>query len=182
MNETFINEVWKDINSYEGKYQVSNYGRIKSFPKFIKRKTGSYFTKEKVLKCTIDNYGYPCVNLYSNGTIYHIRVHILVAKAFIENPNGYSDINHIDGNKQNNSVDNLEWCTRSQNTSHAFKTGLRNYNGCKNPHSKLTQSDVETIRRIYVRGKHCENNSYGLAKRYNVSPKTIQNVVNGNHY
>lgn len=66
--------------------------------------------------------------------------------------------------------------------SHAFKTGLRNYNGCKNPHLKLTQSDVETIRWIYVRGKHCENNSYGLVKRYNVSPKTIQNIVNGNHY
>ena len=111
-----------------------------------------------------------------------ILVHRLVAEAFILNPNRLPEVNHIDGNKQNNSVDNLEWCTRSQNTSHAFKTGLRNYNGCKNPHSKLTQSDVETIRRIYVRGKHCENNSYGLAKRYNVSPKTIQNVVNGNHY
>ena len=156
---------WVKINDF---IEVSNFGEVKSHGKIIKGE--------------ITSGGYCRVHISHKGVQYKFLVHRLVAEAFILNPNRLPEVNHIDGNKQNNSVDNLEWCTRSQNTSHAFKTGLRNYNGCKNPHSKLTQSDVETIRRIYVRGKHCENNSYGLAKRYNVSPKTIQNVVNGNHY
>ena len=156
---------WVKINCF---LEVSNFGEVKSHGKIIKGE--------------ITSGGYCRVHISHKGVQYKFLVHRLVAEAFILNPNRLPEVNHIDGNKQNNSVDNLEWCTRSQNTSHAFKTGLRNYNGCKNPHSKLTQSDVETIRRIYVRGKHCENNSYGLAKRYNVSPKTIQNVVNGKHY
>ena len=156
---------WVKINCF---LEVSNFGEVKSHGKIIKGE--------------ITSGGYCRVHISHKGVQYKFLVHRLVAEAFILNPKHLPEVNHIDGNKQNNSVDNLEWCTRSQNTSHAFKTGLRNYNGCKNPHSKLTQSDVETIRRIYVRGKHCENNSYGLAKRYNVSPKTIQNVVNGNHY
>ena len=156
---------WVKINDF---LEVSNFGEVKSHGKIIKGE--------------ITSGGYCRVHISHKGVQYKFLVHRLIAEAFILNPNRLPEVNHIDGNKQNNSVDNLEWCTRSQNTSHAFKTGLRNYNGCKNPHSKLTQSDVETIRRIYVRGKHCENNSYGLAKRYNVSPKTIQNVVNGNHY
>ena len=156
---------WVKINDF---IEVSNFGEVKSHGKIIKGE--------------ITSGGYCRVHISHKGVQYKFLVHRLVAEAFILNPNRLPEVNHIDGNKQNNSVDNLEWCTRSQNTSHAFKTGLRNYNGCKNPHSKLTQSDVETIRRIYVRGKHCENNSYGLAKRYNVSPKTIQNVVNGKHY
>ena len=160
----------KEIKNFEELYQVNELGQIWS----IKNK--------KYLKQTLCKNGYLYVGLHKNKIRKNILVHRIVAEAFIPNPKRLPEVNHIDGNKQNNSVDNLEWCTRSQNTSHAFKTGLRNYNGCKNPHSKLTQSDVETIRRIYVRGKHCENNSYGLAKRYNVSPKTIQNVVNGKHY
>ena len=156
---------WVKINCF---LEVSNFGEVKSH--------------RKIIKGEITSGGYCRVHISHNGVEYKFLVHRLVAEAFIPNPKRLPEVNHIDGNKQNNSVDNLEWCTRSQNTSHAFKTGLRNYNGCKNPHSKLTQSDVETIRRIYVRGKHCENNSYGLAKRYNVSPKTIQNVVNGKHY
>ena len=156
---------WVKINDF---LEVSDFGEVKSHGKIIKGE--------------ITSGGYCRVHISHKGVQYKFLVHRLVAEAFILNPKRLPEVNHIDGNKQNNSVDNLEWCTRSQNTSHAFKTGLRNYNGCKNPHSKLTQSDVETIRGIYVRGKHCENNSYGLAKRYNVSPKTIQNVVNGNHY
>ena len=163
------------VKGYEGLYEVDSMGNVYSCVQTSSRRKG------KLKPCNRSNH-YLYVNLYKDGKATKYFVHRLVAEAFIPNLKRLPEVNHIDGNKQNNSVDNLEWCTRSQNTSHAFKTGLRNYNGCKNPHSKLTQSDVETIRRIYVRGKHCENNSYGLAKRYNVSPKTIQNVVNGKHY
>ena len=176
MNETFINEVWCDIAGYEGKYQISNCGRIKSFPKFIKRAKGSYYTKEKVLKCTLDNYGYPCVNLYSNGNVYHTKVHILVAKAFIENANGYSDINHKDGNKTNNHVDNLEWCTRSHNIQHAYDNFLHKSGEACNLH-KLSWDDVDYIRKHYKP----YDKFYGqkaLANKFNVDIVTIWHIVN----
>ena len=174
MISDIIQEIWRDVPGWEGVYQISNKGRIKSF---------KVCPSGKIMSLCNQTGDYIRFVLQKHGRNKKtVLVHRLVAKVFIPNPLNLPVVNHKDGNKQNNSVDNLEWCTRSQNTSHAFKTGLRNYNGCKNPHSKLTQSDVETIRRIYVRGKHCENNSYGLAKRYNVSPKTIQNVVNGKHY
>ena len=176
LNETFINEDWKDINGYEGKYQVSNYGRIKSFPKFIERKTGSYFTKEKVLKCTLDNYGYPCVYLYSNGNVRHIKVHILVAKSFIENPNGYSDINHKDGNKTNNRIDNLEWCDRSHNIQHAYDNFLHK-SGEEHNLSKLTWNEVNYIRENY-KPYDKEFGQKSLAEKFNVDRNTIWYILN----
>ena len=176
MNETFINEVWCDIAGYEGKYQISNCGRIKSFPKFIKRAKGSYYTKEKVLKCTLDNYGYPCVNLYSNGNVRHTRVHILVAKAFIENANGYSDINHKDGNKTNNHIDNLEWCNRSHNIQHAYDNFLHKSGEDCNLH-KLSLDDVDYIRKHY-KPYDKEFGQKALAEKFNVDRTTIWYILN----
>ena len=176
MNETFINEVWCDIAGYEGKYQISNCGRIKSFPKFIKRAKGSYYTKEKVLKCTLDNYGYPCVNLYSNGNVRHTRVHILVAKAFIENANGYSDINHKDGNKTNNHIDNLEWCVHSYNIQHAYNLALTTNFGENHKDNKLTTLDVIWIREHYKKNSR-EFGSGAIARKFNVSDTLVRDII-----
>lgn len=101
---TLINEIWKDIEGYESVYQVSNLGRVKSLQ----------FKKEKILKKRVHPNGYELVNL-KNKTF---RVHTLVAKTFILNPNNYKEINHKDENKQNNCVDNLEWCTRKYNCNY----------------------------------------------------------------
>ena len=110
-------EVWKDIEGFNGKYQVSNYGNVRSFSrwknggllKFGKTKTGYYF-----------------VNLVKNGRkdVKDFRVHRLVAIAFLDNPKNLPEVNHIDGNKLNNHVDNLEWVSREDNIRHAVKTGL----------------------------------------------------------
>ena len=105
-------EIWRDIHGYEGKYQVSNYGRIKSL----------YTNKLK--KATIKNTGYKCVDLYLNGKRENKTIHRLVAMAFIPNPNSYKVINHIDGNKLNNNVNNLEWCTQSYNIKHSYDNNL----------------------------------------------------------
>lgn len=114
-------EVWKDINGYEGLYQVSNLGRVKSLPKYDR--LGRYH--KECIKATVDNgNGYLIVNLKHNGKQQMITVHRLVAEHFITNSEMLPEVNHKDGNKSNNNVNNLEWCTRIDNINHAVKTGL----------------------------------------------------------
>lgn len=120
-------EQWKDVLGYEGIYQVSSAGNIKRLPIILH----SRFYKEKLLTiCHNTGTGYDFVCLRKNDYDKNFSVHRLVAQAFIPNPNNYSEVNHIDGNKQNNSVDNLEWCTRSENLKHALDIGLIK-NQCK---------------------------------------------------
>lgn len=106
-----MNEIWKDIDGYEGFYQISNFGRVKSFC----QPTQFHKPKEHLLKLTVANNGYQQVTLYKNTKRKKFLVHRLVASAFIPNPNNYPHINHKDENKLNNSVDNLEWCTALYN-------------------------------------------------------------------
>lgn len=110
-------EIWKDIPSYEGYYMVSNKGRVKSLPR-----NGTIRT-ERIMKQKDVN-GYMTVHLRKSGYSKHRKVHRMVAKAFIEKIPGKEIINHKDGVKDNNNVENLEWCTHSENTQHAFDTGL----------------------------------------------------------
>ena len=116
-----MTEVWKDIEGYEGLYQVSNLGRVKSLPKKTKNQ---YSYKEIMLKQNKDKDGYLIVNLTKNKKGKTYKVHRLVAFAFIPKIKNKEIINHKDGNKQNNSVDNLEWCTNRENIIHAFKNNL----------------------------------------------------------
>lgn len=114
-------EIWKDISGYEGKYQVSNIGRVKSLQRWSGTK---YYNREQILKNHINKRnGYVYVYLTKNNKSKNVRLHRLVAKAFIPNPNDYDDINHKDCNRTNNNVDNLEWCTRSYNIKYSFKYG-----------------------------------------------------------
>lgn len=111
-------EVWKNIKGYEGFYQISNLGRVKS----LKQKS---FNREKIMKIIINpRFGYAQLNFRVNNKINCFKVHRLVAMAFIPNPENKPDVNHIDGNKLNNCVSNLEWCSKSENMIHAFKIGL----------------------------------------------------------
>lgn len=120
-----IKEIWKDIKGYEGLYQASNLGNIKSknrILKQIKRKDGYYF-----------------VNLSKNSKVKPTKVHRIIAETFIENKNNYNIINHKDNNKENNCVENLEWCTQSHNIKEAYKCGARKpirLIGKNNPKSK----------------------------------------------
>ena len=107
-------EVFKDIKDYEGLYQVSNLGRVKSLQ----------MGKERILKPSFDRYGYFHVTLCKNKKRKGFTVHRLVAQTFIQNPLNLPQINHIDGNKTNNNITNLEWCDLSYNIKHAYKNNL----------------------------------------------------------
>ena len=115
-------EIWKDIPGYEGLYQVSNLGRIKSLC------YKSNYRNEIILKLRKKQNGYFQVVLYKNGKPKDFSVHKLVAKTFINNPNDYPIINHKDENKQNNKVDNLEWCTHSYNNEYSLSKKINQYN------------------------------------------------------
>ena len=121
-----LKEVWKDIEGYEGFYQVSNLGRVKSLKRTFIRSDGKTKTFQgKVLKHNVNPKGYKYVNLSCQSKIYSIRIHRLVAKAFLENPNNYPCINHIDENKLNNNIENLEWCTYQYNNTYNNKQRCR---------------------------------------------------------
>ena len=112
-------EEWRDIKGYEGKYKISSHGRVKSLPK-----EGNAY-KEVMLKPLITNKGYSRVCLFKNNSRKYVSIHRLVADTFISNPYNKPQVNHIDGNKTNNKVDNLEWCNQSENELHAHKIGLK---------------------------------------------------------
>lgn len=117
-----MQEIWKDIKDYEGLYQISNLGRVKSLPK-IRKANHDYISKEKYLK--FGGKRYNIVVLYKNKKAKTFTVHKLVALHFIDNPENKSCVNHKDGNKLNNNVHNLEWCSISENTKHAYDNGLK---------------------------------------------------------
>lgn len=119
-------EIWKDIPGYEGRYKISNFGNIQSLNREVLSKGKLHQTiPTKYIKQQKDKrHSYLYVDLYDNISRKRFRVHRLVAMTFIPNPNNYPQINHIDGNKQNNSANNLEWCTQSHNMKEAYKIGL----------------------------------------------------------
>ena len=122
-----MTEIWKNVKGYEGIYQVSNLGRVKSLDRFG---SDDRKLKGKLIKCGVNVAGYKFVILRKDNESKNIMIHRLVAWAFLSNENDLSDVNHKDGNKQNNCMGNLEWCTRSYNLKHALKIGLVN-NQCK---------------------------------------------------
>ena len=112
-------EIWVDIEGYEGMYQVSNMGRVKSLERTAWNNRGYYRTlHERILKGRKVSNGYLQVQLCQDGKAKNYLVHRLVASAFLENPMGYNEVNHIDEDKENNKADNLEWCSKSYNLSY----------------------------------------------------------------
>lgn len=125
-----MKEEWKNIPGYEGLYEVSTLGRIRSLDKNIDTYNGgSYVRKGAIKKLRINKSGYYCVNLCKNGiSVSHIA-HRLVAKAFIENKNNYPEVNHINENRLDNRVENLEWCSHKQNVNwghHNIRAAITN--------------------------------------------------------
>lgn len=119
-----MEEKWKDIINYEGYYQISNFGNIRSLDRKIRFNKGYSIKKGKMLKPILNKKGYYKVSLSKNQKEKRFFIHRLVAIHFIENPLSKEQVNHKDGNKKNNRVDNLEWCTNLENQRHAIKNGL----------------------------------------------------------
>lgn len=126
-----MKEIWRDIVGYEGLYQVSNLGRVRSLDRkhemyqHKKKQLVERKIKGKIIRINKRVNGYLFVVLYKNGEGKSKNVHRLIAEAFIPNPNNLPQVNHKDGNKCNNTIENLEWCTASYNVKHAFDNGLK---------------------------------------------------------
>lgn len=122
MKNSSASEEWKPVVGYEGLYEVSSMGRVKSLKRTIIGKDGiTREIKERILKPGIAENWYPTVNLSKDGNVVTFRVHRLVATAFIPNPENLSDVNHKDEDKTNNSVDNLEWMSHKDNTNYGTR-------------------------------------------------------------
>lgn len=127
-----MEEVWKDIAGYEGLYQVSNYGNVRSVDRYTKTSNSVRFYKGRLMKQEQNRNGYMQVSLCKNGNYKCFLVHRLVAKAYISNPKKLPEVNHKDENKENNNVCNLEWVTRIENEMHGTKKE-RQSNTMKHP-------------------------------------------------
>ena len=168
------NETWKDIKGYEGLYQISNYGRVKRVPTEVWNGHTYFEYKGKVLKVLKNKNGYNAVCLCKHGKVKRVYIHRLVAEAFIENPSNHSEINHKDENKENNHIDNLEWCDRSYNNTYggrAQKIGEKlkeKYTYEKNPaarkiYCKTTQEIFSCIKEAAEKyGIHSTSISHAL--------------------
>ena len=149
-----LKEIWKPVKDYEELYQISNLGRIKSLPKFHRTSKNyssiGYWTKEKILKTRINTHGYEMATLCKNYKIFNASVHRLIAIAFIPNPENKPIINHKNGNKIDNRVENLEWVTYSENNNHAYETGLHDSkkNGRTGKRRPLTIKEKEYISKM----------------------------------
>ena len=169
-----MKENWKDVIGYEELYQVYNLGIIKSLGGSRIRSNGRKQTfSEKIMKFNVDKDGYFRVNLTKNKKGKVFGVHRLVAQAFIPNPENKPCVNHKSGNKKDNSVDNLEFCTVAENNNHAIKTGLRDHRYCmgeKQHMSKLTKEQIKEIKWLL---KNSNLKQREIAEIFNISQQNV---------
>lgn len=169
------NEVWKPIKNFEGYYEVSNIGRVRSIERnvFCKSKTNPNRIKGCIRKLRLDKYGYETVSLKKNNTTKIGKVHRLVAEVFVENKLLSPEVNHINGIKTDNRVENLEWNTTLQNSRHRTITRLTK--------PVLSDEQINFIRENVViinNGRKNENSISDLARRFNVCRNTIMDILN----
>lgn len=154
-------EIYKTIEGFEN-YQVSNLGNIKSFN----------YGRENIIKTTKNKFGYLNLTLFKKGKRYYFSVHRLVATTFIQNPENKKQVNHINGVKTDNCVENIEWNTCKENMTHAFSVGLnKGKKGFLNVNSKLNEEDVLFIRSSDLSRKE-------LSVIYNIDKTVICKIIN----
>jgi len=174
-------EIWKDIDGYEGLYQVSDLGRVRSLDRHVVfRKKFIIFKGGKIIQPD-NSVEYPTTCLCKDGKTKRIRVHQLVAHYFIPNPENKPQINHKDGDKKNNNKENLEWVTAKENMRHAFANDLMpaRPKGSDSKLSKLTDEKVIEIRRLL---SDKTLNQSQIASLFNVKRLTINRIHNGKNW
>ncbi|MBV5348860.1 HNH endonuclease [bacterium] len=181
-----MNEIFKYIEGYEGIYQVSNHGRIKSLARAVKGHGSTWEKPEMFLKTWISKKGYEVVILTKDSKKKSIPVHRLVATAFIPSTKGKPQVNHIDCCKTNNHASNLEWCDNSENQLHAFKNGL-NYHTVNHRNAnikrgllrrRLSDTQVSEIKSMRVRGLTYRE----IAETFSISGKMAEGIIKGQKY
>lgn len=165
--ENLDGEEWRDVAGYEGRYQISNYGRVKSLTE----------NQVKILKPHLHTGGYLRVSL---GRQKKFKIHRLVAETFLDNPLNLAEVDHIHGNKMDNYFKNLEWVTLKENKRRAFKNGLYP-SGEKKYRAKLTNEQARWIRKNYIPGDS-EYGASALARKIGVCREVIRDLVTGKTY
>lgn len=166
-------EIFKDIKGFEGKYQVSNFGNARSLDIKIKVKNGFRTYKGKPLVLSTNSNGYLGVSLSIKNCRRNAYIHRLVAETFLPNPLNKKCVNHKDGNKQNNNIDNLEWNTYKENQNHAYDNNLWDLNGENCRLAKLTNKKVLQIRKLSFAG---ELTNKEIAKKFNIYHSTVYKI------
>lgn len=141
-------EIWKDVVEFPSYYQVSNFGNVRRKAPYSNQ-SKEWDSNNKLLSPRLHSNGYLRVMLSINGKHYDRYIHRIVAEAFCENPNNYTEVNHIDSNKTNNHYTNLEWCSRSYNNKHAYDNKLRSVCGCYGVKKKVAKIKDNHIISIY---------------------------------
>ena len=184
-----MDEIWKDVVGYEGLYEVSNLGRVKRLSKTVhmkcvdkregRRSQGEYTQSrvfpDKILKGTLSDKGYLTVGLTKDGKQKNFRIHRLVAIAFIPNPHNKQEVNHKNGIKDDNRVDNLEWSTGDENIKHAIENGL--ITGVN--HSNLSEEDKQWILDNVKIGCR-EFGVLPIARKFKVRTDVIRRIIRNN--
>lgn len=150
-----MQEIWKDVIGYEGIYQVSNLGNVKSLYRKVFYADGRTYTyKERILNWNIMRKVNRCyVHLYKNSERKAMLVHRLVAQAFIPNPDNLPEVNHKSGITTENDISNLEWVTHSDNMKHGFKTGLINNTGILHGNNIYNEDQIKQVKKYLLEGK-----------------------------
>lgn len=167
-----------DIIGYEGLYEISKNLDIVSKDRYKKRKQTEIFIKGRVLKQSLDSWGYKQVSLYKDANKKSYKVHRLIAAAFIPNPENKPCINHKNGIKTDNRVENLEWCTDKENFNHAIENNLIVNHGENNKFSKLTDEKIKEIFKLRDYGM----THYEISKKFKVSRPVISNILSRKYW
>lgn len=174
-----MDEIWKDIIGFEGYYQVSNLARIKRLPRLSKHSYPGYFKPygERITENTIKNpKKYISAKLTVNGITYTRQMHRVVLMAFVPCPGSEYVVNHKDGDKHNNHLENLEWVTQKDNIRHAKLMGLARYaKGDDSGASKITEEFVRIIKKMLSDGVIQKQ----IAKHFGISAKMVTDINTG---
>lgn len=157
-------ELWKDVKGYDGKYQVSNLGNVRSVDRTFTNACGVVVTRKgTILKPRVNRNGYMRVTMHKGGKVNTEVIHRCVAVAFIPNPEELPQVNHKDGNKRNNNVSNLEWCTSMENMHHAAQKGLRNnaLEYAKSARKAVIATNLETGEETFYESVHAAERVFG---------------------
>jgi hypothetical protein len=169
----FVQEKWLPCPGFENSYEVSNYGKVRSIDRIHPNRRG--IISGKLLLQGKNKKGYPEVKLCENNKQEARNPHRLLALAFIPNTNDLPQVNHIDGNKLNNHISNLEWISNSDNMRHAYRLGLKCSKGENNSNCKITDNQVTQIKLIYNTGK----SSKYISEELDIKLHIVRQIISG---